>query len=394
MVWERFGDVPNYVEPFAGSLAVLLNRPTPAHVETVNDKDAYLANFWRALQHDPEAVAKWADWPVNETDLHARHRWLVAQADFREHMLADPDYFDTKIAGWWVWGICMWIGSGWCVRPEWMGRGNGSRAPRGDAARGLTKDQRYRRIHVQTDDVPLQRPELHNGTGAGVHKLGVAAQVRYLSSDQGINAKRIQLPKGSGHGVHRKLPEISTLRGESREAPGGQIPDLAGDSGAPGRGIHASARTGLYDWFEALGERLRRVRVCCGEWDRILGPSPTSKIGITGVLLDPPYGVEDRVDVYSHESRDLSAGVCEWAIAHGDDPMLRIALCGYDGEHEMPSSWSVVAWKAHGGYSGQRKNSVNLNPERERVWFSPACLPGRQAGLFDELEAVGPWYGY
>ena len=27
-VWERFGDAPNYVEPFAGSLAVLLGRPT------------------------------------------------------------------------------------------------------------------------------------------------------------------------------------------------------------------------------------------------------------------------------------------------------------------------------------------------------------------------------
>lgn len=27
IVWERFGDVPNYVEPFAGSLAVLLRRP-------------------------------------------------------------------------------------------------------------------------------------------------------------------------------------------------------------------------------------------------------------------------------------------------------------------------------------------------------------------------------
>jgi site-specific DNA-adenine methylase len=27
LVWERFGNVPNYVEPFAGSLAVLLSRP-------------------------------------------------------------------------------------------------------------------------------------------------------------------------------------------------------------------------------------------------------------------------------------------------------------------------------------------------------------------------------
>ena len=27
MVWERLGDVDNFVEPFAGSLAVLLRRP-------------------------------------------------------------------------------------------------------------------------------------------------------------------------------------------------------------------------------------------------------------------------------------------------------------------------------------------------------------------------------
>src|SRR5689334_19180994 len=29
LVWERFGEVRNYVEPFAGSLAVLLGRPQP-----------------------------------------------------------------------------------------------------------------------------------------------------------------------------------------------------------------------------------------------------------------------------------------------------------------------------------------------------------------------------
>ena len=28
-VWQRFGDVRNYVEPFFGSGAVLLNRPRP-----------------------------------------------------------------------------------------------------------------------------------------------------------------------------------------------------------------------------------------------------------------------------------------------------------------------------------------------------------------------------
>ena len=79
LVWEALGDVDNYVEPFAGSLAVLLERPAShaARCETVNDADSYLANFWRALAADPEAVAYHADWPVNETDLFARHLWLV-----------------------------------------------------------------------------------------------------------------------------------------------------------------------------------------------------------------------------------------------------------------------------------------------------------------------------
>ena len=113
-VWARFGDVPNYVEPFAGSLAVLLARPTPPRIETVNDIDCFLTNFWRALRNDPDGVATWADYPVSEIDLHARHRWLVEKKDFIEAMRSDPYYYDVQIAGWWVWGICAWIGGGWC----------------------------------------------------------------------------------------------------------------------------------------------------------------------------------------------------------------------------------------------------------------------------------------
>jgi D12 class N6 adenine-specific DNA methyltransferase len=118
IVWDRFGNVPNYVEPFFGSGAVLLARPRshyPFHTETINDRDCFVANFWRALQNDPDAVARYADNPVNEADQHARHLWLVNNPDFQERMKTDPDYFDAKIAGWWVWGQCIWIGSGWCA---------------------------------------------------------------------------------------------------------------------------------------------------------------------------------------------------------------------------------------------------------------------------------------
>src|SRR5690606_15725494 len=123
-VWLALGaDVPNYIEPFCGSAAVLLARPGgPGKIETINDADRMVANFWRAIIADPYAVAAWCDSPVNEADMHARHKWLVQHlqegAEFRERMHQDPDYFDAKVAGLWVWGICQWIGGGWCVEPN------------------------------------------------------------------------------------------------------------------------------------------------------------------------------------------------------------------------------------------------------------------------------------
>jgi len=99
IVWDRFGDVANYVEPFFGSGAVLLARPHPPRIETVNDLDCMVANFWRAVQADPEAVAQWCDWPVNEADLHARHLWLVQNLPaHRERMMTDPDHFKVEIS--------------------------------------------------------------------------------------------------------------------------------------------------------------------------------------------------------------------------------------------------------------------------------------------------------
>ena len=90
IVWDRFGDVANYVEPFFGSGAVLLARPHPPRIETVNDLDCMVANFWRAVQSDPEAVAQWCDWPVNEADLHARHLWLVQNLPAHRERLRHP----------------------------------------------------------------------------------------------------------------------------------------------------------------------------------------------------------------------------------------------------------------------------------------------------------------
>jgi DNA adenine methylase len=290
VVWERFGDVPNYVEPFAGSLAVLLTRPHAPRIETVNDADCYLANFWRALQAAPDEVARWADWPVNEVDLHARHRWLLDRADFRRRMVDDPDYHDAKVAGWWVWGICQWIGAGWC-------------------------DARF-------------------------YAGGEWRQLPHLGD--------------AGMGVHR---------------PSQQLPHLG----------NAGMGDDLRAYMAALSDRLRRVRVCCGDWSRVVTPAVTFNRGVTGVLLDPPYSHDEREPTIYGVETDVADAVRAWAVANGDNPLLRIALCGYEGEHEMPDSWAKVAWKANGGYGSGLGGRADDNAHRERIWFSPHCLdPARR----------------
>jgi site-specific DNA-adenine methylase len=299
LVWERFGDVQNYVEPFFGSGAVLLERPTEAGIETVNDLDCMVANFWRALKNNPDAVADAADWPVNEVDQHARHLWLSSQEEFRERMKTEPDYYDAKIAGWWVWGQCSWIGSGWCSR---------------------------------------QLPHLGN----------------------------------AGRGVNRQLPHLGNAgMGVNRQQ------EFVED----GEGI-SQTRDALFRYMNDLAGRLRRVRVCCGDWSRVCGPSPTVKLGTTGVFLDPPY-LDGRTDaIYSTDSLTVAHEVREWAIAQGDDRKMRIALCGYEGEHQMPESWECVEWKARGGYGSQGDNQARENSAKERIWFSPHCLGRKQMGLF------------
>ena len=96
---------------------------------------------------------------------------------------------------------------------------------------------------------------------------------------------------------------------------------------------------------------------------------------MTAVLLDPPYADSANRDknVYAEDSETIAHAVREWAIQNGDNPLLRIALCGYQSEHAMPSSWECVAWKAAGGYGSQSNGRGRDNKNRERIWFSPAC---------------------
>lgn len=130
-IWSRLGTPKQYIEPFFGSGAVLLAAPKPASLEVVNDLNGFLANFWRAVKHQPVAVAEWADYPVSHIDLGARHVWMMQQRDRLGAELQDPNWpGDAQVAGWWLWGQCCWIGSGWC---DWF-----SQVPHaGNAGRGV-----------------------------------------------------------------------------------------------------------------------------------------------------------------------------------------------------------------------------------------------------------------
>jgi len=352
LVWSRLGDVRSYNEPFAGGLSVLLGRPTTPRIETVNDLDCFIANVWRAIQNDPVGVAFWCDGPVNEADLHSRHRWLVSRGrKLVEKCRVDPHYFNAKVAGWWLYGQCLWIGSGWC-----------------EAMRPPSK---------------LERPETFTSVHKGVHRQRNAGDNRNENPSE--QAKRPKMPERGYSGVHRGFDKNGNnvdRRWQGGGQGGGsgvhaprlaqQAPDLTGDYGASGRGIHAPRlQGGLYDYMNELCARLRRVRVCCGDWRRVLTPSVTTYIGLTGVFLDPPYGHELRERCYA-EDHDIAQDVGEWAREHGDDPNFRIALCGYVGEHEMPATWECVPWKAHGGYSRSERGIANRS--KERIWFSPHCL--------------------
>lgn len=65
----------HYVEPYAGSLAVLLAKP-PSELETVNDLDGDLMLFWRVLRDRPDEMVRAAS-----LTPHARAEYQAAYED-------------------------------------------------------------------------------------------------------------------------------------------------------------------------------------------------------------------------------------------------------------------------------------------------------------------------
>src|SRR5579871_6388223 len=70
----------HYVEPFGGSLAVLLAKPPSRH-ETVNDLSRDLVTFWRVLRERPEQLLR-----ACELTPHARAEFEDAYHDTEDDL--------------------------------------------------------------------------------------------------------------------------------------------------------------------------------------------------------------------------------------------------------------------------------------------------------------------
>ena len=278
VVWRHFGNPKMYVEPFCGSAAMLLARPgePPFRNEIINDFDGNVANFWRAMKYDPDGVADVADWPTNHIDLMARKRYVLKEYDsMREKLIADPEYCDPKIAGYWAWILSVGIGG------------------------SLT--------------CPNQRPN------------------------------------------------ITCCRG-------------------------IVARKNLCEYLKKLQKRLADVKVVCGDWMQVMGGNWRTADGDCAVFLDPPYAPEQgRTNrIYRKDDLTTAHDVLKWCKENGNNNLYKIALCGYDGEHNEleDMGWTAHAWKAQGGYSNLclGNSRGKENKLKERVWFSPFC--NRELTLF------------
>lgn len=256
LVWKRLGQASHYVEPFCGSAAMLLGCPWVHKLEVINDQDHFVANFWRAVKHQAQNVADYANVPCIHVELTARHAWLKHPDRVKElrTRLLDAEWEgDAQIAGWWVWCMAHIIGSGF-----------------------------------------------------NLNKL------------EGI-------------------PHISNA----------------------GRGV--GKRIDIHETFSMLTSRLRHVRVINGSWERCLNSNYGSSVSF---FFDPPYKGYEKI----YDKSPVASEVERWCHENGDNPKFRIALCGFDGDYDLPG-WEQVSWKRGAGFRGSLKTA-----NQERIWFSPHCL--------------------
>jgi DNA adenine methylase len=317
-VWELFGTTPKmYVEPFFGSGAVLLKRPNELNdiITRINDLDGLVVNFWRALKADPQSIAEWGTRPVSEADQHACHITCTNQRhEIVSKLCGDPEWYDLKLAQYWVYGINTWVGGGWCS---------------GDGPWNVNE---YGEMAKTCDGVRAQK------TDAGA---------RGILSNGGVRAKKTDA------GARGILSNTTT-----EETPNQYIGKLA-------RNI---------EWLGKLSHQLMRTTICNGSWERVLTESylDYGKKEVA-IFLDPPYDPQltsRKEKIYGSVSdikNTISSDVREWCknVKHEN---YKVILCGYDCEHDelLDIGWTKLPWTKKASLGMKCKE----NQKTEYLWVN------------------------
>lgn len=382
LIWKHFGNPWGFFEPFFGSGAVLLARPTPCEREIVCDTNGYICNLWRSIQADPDAVAYWADWPTIHDDLTARRLYLIEWYEkLKDRLREDHEFYDAKAAGFWCWGMAHWIG--------------GSRFPEGDAGESIP--------HVKTSD---------SGQGVSVQRKTLPVNDRIphmkdIAAGRGVSIQRKTLPTGD------QIPHVNNPNGgqgvsmqRKTGVPGPDDMDVipAVSASAGGRGVsmqrhRVPATPGIIDgsrlrpWMRALCVRIQRVQVFNRPWSTIcnsertiLGQLDGSKFDpprevkspTIAILMDPPYLTDERTNTYDKSfdgKDDVARDAYEWSVENGE--RFRIAYCAHLDDFPIPDGWTF----ATDGFMGIRR-ADRRKERRDVIMFSPACIEP-QPGLFD-----------
>jgi len=269
---------------------------------------------------------------VSECDLVARRIWLKDRLpELAARCAADPDYYDAKAAGWFLYCMASQIGGDLYADGPWV-----------------------------VEDGQLVK----GAAGSGLKKKIPAIS----ASHPGENAHGTEALRRRG--VTKKMPVIG-----------------ANGYGETYKGVADMARKNtLTATMHALAARLEHVRIVCGDWRRVLTPSITTAFGVTAILLDPPYPTHLHSSAYGTDDEDrIWFDAAAWAVANGHNPLLRIAVCGYavaECDEVFPSDWERYRWQTNGGYGNQGNARGRQNAKAECVWFSPHCATVEQTTLF------------
>lgn len=309
VVWKRFGPVYTYVEPFHGSLVMLLNSPYgPAPREIVSDINGFEDNTWRSIKFEPHETAFWADYPTSHISKIARREYLRSRyGELVPRLVKSLEYCEPKTAGLWLLETAESMDmSAKILERAYAGTGEPT-----THVLELPWEKNY----------PLPPHIVDGASGRGIS----------------IQKRTIPMPKWYLPTGVRLQPWLTEL--------GNRLARV---------NLVCQSWDVILNNSSVMSESLR-------------------KKSVTGFFLDPPYPSTGDAKVYINDDRTTAGKVFNWSIKWGDEPNYRIALCGYEDDYgSFPDGWTFEYWKRGAGLENIGRTTRDKN-RQEVIWFSPYC---------------------